>query len=113
MRLARVTLVPALLALALAAPSHAQATTPRDTAASTAAGGAYSSDSTAFVVGKQVHLRSTKTFIGVIRAVDDNHSFPPSRFARAKMKAVLIERRDGSLDWVPVERITRIYVVSK
>ena len=71
----------------------------------------YSSDSTDFVVGKHVHLRSTKTFIGVILAVDDNHSFPADRFPRAKMKAVLIERRDGPLEWVPLERINRIYRV--
>jgi hypothetical protein len=111
MRLNHMGLMPALFALALAAPSHAQATAPRDTAA--ASGSGYSSDSTAFVVGKSVHLRSTKTFIGVIRAVDANHSFPPSRFARAKMKAVLIQRRDGPMDWVPVERITRVYVVAR
>lgn len=73
--------------------------------------GGYSSDSTAFVPGKHVHLRSTKTLIGTITAVDERHSFPADRFPRARMKAVLIERRDGPRDWVPVERITRIYVV--
>ena len=109
MRLNHMGLMPALFALALAAPSHAQATAPRDTAA--ASGSGYSSDSTAFVVGKSVHLRSTKTFIGVIRAVDDDHAFPAHRFPRARMKAVLIQRRDGPLGWVPVEGITRIYVV--
>ena len=71
----------------------------------------YSSSEADFVVGKRVHLRSTKTFIGRITAVDDDHGFPPDRFPRARMKAVRIERRDGPVDWVPVERITRIYVV--
>ena len=71
----------------------------------------YSSIEADFIVGKQVHLRSTKTFIGRITAVDDDHGFPPDRFPRARMKAVRIERRDGPVDWVPVERITRIYVV--
>ncbi len=74
-------------------------------------GGGFSSDSTAFVPGKHVYLRSTKTLIGTITAVDERHSFPADRFPRARMKAVLIERRDGPRDWVPVERITRIYVV--
>lgn len=71
----------------------------------------YSSSEADFVVGKQVHLRSTKTFIGRITAVDDDHGFPPDRFPRARMKAVRIERRDGPVSWMPVERITRIYVV--
>jgi len=71
----------------------------------------YSSSEADFVVGKRVHLRSTKTFIGRITAVDDDHGFNPDRFPRARMKAVRIERRDGPVDWVPVERITRIYVV--
>ncbi|MEO7711554.1 MAG: hypothetical protein ABIV10_01390 [Gemmatimonadaceae bacterium] len=71
----------------------------------------YSSSEADFVVGKQVHLRSTKTFIGRITAVDDDHGFPPDRYPRARMKAVQIQRRDGPVGWVPVERITRIYVV--
>ena len=29
------------------------------------------------------------------------------------MKAVLIRGKDGPQDWVPVERIARIYVVNK
>lgn len=71
----------------------------------------YSSSEADFVVGKRVHLRSTKTFIGRITAIDDDHAFPPDRFPRARMKAVRIERRDGPVSWVPVERINRIYVV--
>lgn len=73
--------------------------------------GRYSSSEADFVVGKRVYLRSTKTFIGRITAVDDDHGFPPDRFPRARMKAVRIERRDGPVSWVPVERIDRIYVV--
>ena len=88
------------------APSGQSATSPRPPQ-----DGRYSSSEADFVVGKHVHLRSTKTFIGRITAVDDDHGFPPDRFPRARMKAVRIERRDGPVDWVPVERITRIYVV--
>jgi hypothetical protein len=69
----------------------------------------YSSRASDFVAGRRVFLRSTKTFIGTISAVDANRKFPRS-FPRSRMKAVLIERADGRQDWVPVEGITRIYV---
>jgi len=72
----------------------------------------YSSAESDFVVGKTVYLRSSKLRIGTIRAVDPNHSFPRT-FPRPRMKAVLIRRKDGPRDWVPVERITRIYVVNR
>jgi hypothetical protein len=72
----------------------------------------YSSAESDFAVGKTVYLRSSKTRIGTILAVDPNHSFPRT-FPRPRMKAVLIRRKDGPSDWVPVERITRIYVVNK
>ena len=72
---------------------------------------AYSSRESDFVVGKRVFLRSTKTFIGVIVDADASHAFPPERFPRARMKAVLIERRDGPRSWVPLEGIGRIYAV--
>jgi hypothetical protein len=70
---------------------------------------AYSSNASDFVAGKRVFLRSTKTFIGRISAVDGNRALPRG-FPRSHMKAVLIERADGGKDWVPVEGITRIYV---
>jgi hypothetical protein len=70
---------------------------------------AYSSKASDFVAGRRVFLRSTKTFIGTISAVDANHAFPRS-FSHSHMKAVLIERAEGRKDWVPVEGITRIYV---
>ena len=65
-----------------------------------------------FTVGRTVYLRSSKTRIGVIQATDSSHAFPKS-FPAAHMKAVLIRRSDGPLDWVPVEQAARIYVVNK
>lgn len=70
----------------------------------------YSGKESDFVVGKRVYLRSTKTFIGTIIDVDDAHHFPPERFPRAEMKAVLLVRRDGPYDWVPLQGLTKIYV---
>ena len=107
-------LVVSLLALVLTAPATAPAPQAGTSAAAKTVSrqhDGYSTNESDFVAGKHVHLRSTKTFIGTIMAVDESHDFPPSRFARAKMKAVLIERRDGPRGWVPVEGITRIYVV--
>lgn len=109
------TLAASILTLASASWAGAQqpragAASPTHAAAGTADAG-YSSRESDFVVGKRVHLRSTKTFIGRIIGEDASHAFPPDRFPRASMKAVLIERRDGPRDWVPVEGITRIYVV--
>ena len=66
-----------------------------------------------FTVGKTVYLRSSKTRIGVIRATDPNHAYPPQFFPAGRMKAVLIQHTDGPFDWVPVERVLRIYVVKK
>lgn len=108
-------LVSSLLALFLAAPATARAQQAGTSAAAaktvSPTHDGYSSHESDFVVGKRVHLRSTRTFIGTIMAVDESHDFPPKRFPRAKMKAVLIERRDGPMGWVPLEGITRIYVV--
>jgi hypothetical protein len=72
----------------------------------------YSFAESDFVVGKTVYLRSSKMRIGTILAAEARHSFPRT-FPRPQMKAVLIRRKDGPLDWVPVERITRIYVVNR
>lgn len=101
----------ALLTFVVLAPSsvRAQRAAARVTPARVAGG--YLSDSTDFVVGKSVHLRSSKTFIGTIKTVEERHDFRSGRFPRPEMRAVLIERRDGPLEWVPVERITRIYIV--
>ena len=114
----------ALLALALSsaasAPARAQqqrarTPTPSQAPAATPSTGSsdagYSSRESDFVVGRRVYLRSTKTFIGTIRDTDADHPFPADRFPRARMKAVLIVRRDGPREWTPVERISRIYVV--
>lgn len=73
---------------------------------------AYLSDTSAFVPGRVVYLRSTRTRIGVIEAADAHHQFPAS-FSRRSMSAVLIRRKDGPLDWIPIDGITRIYVVGK
>jgi hypothetical protein len=73
----------------------------------------YSSLERDFTVGKTVYLRSSKTRIGVIRATDSNHAFPPKFFPASRMKAVLIRHTDGPFDWMPLERAVRIYVVKK
>jgi hypothetical protein len=70
---------------------------------------AKSLDSTSFVVGKRVYLRSSGTLIGRIIGAEEKHDFRAGRFRRPWMKAVLIERRDGPHEWVPVEGITKIY----
>lgn len=69
----------------------------------------YSSNAADFIVGKRVYLRSTKTYIGTISAVDPDKRMGP-HFPRRRMKAVLIDRAEQRHDWVPVEGITRIYV---
>jgi hypothetical protein len=73
---------------------------------------AYLSDTSAFLPGRVVYLRSTRTRIGVIEAADAHHQFPAS-FSRRSMSAVLIRRKDGPRDWVPLDGITRIYVVQR
>lgn len=72
----------------------------------------YSGVARDFIVGKKVYLRSSKTRIGVIRATDSNHAFPPS-FPSPRMKAVLIQRTDGPFEWTPVVSAVRLYVVNK
>ena len=63
-----------------------------------------------FSVGRKVYLRSSKTLIGTILAIDPIHSFPPS-FGRTRAKGLLIKRKDGPLDWIPIDGALRIYVV--
>ena len=65
-----------------------------------------------FRVGKKVYLRSSKTHIGTIIAIDPHHPFPPS-FNRRLSRALLIKRKDGPLDWIPVDGALRIYVVKR
>ena len=72
----------------------------------------YSSLERDFTVGKKVYLRSSKTHIGVIRATDSNHAFPPS-FPAPRAKAVLIQRTDGPFEWTPLAGAVRLYVVDK
>ena len=100
-----------LLVLALSIPCAARAQQAPATASAATSVDGYSTDSTSFVVGKRVYLRSTKTYIGTIVEAAEKHDFRAGHFPRPWMKAVLIERRDGPHEWVPVERITRIYVV--
>jgi hypothetical protein len=73
---------------------------------------AYSGLERDFLVGKTVYLRSSKMLIGTIQATDSNHAFPRT-FPRPHMKAVLIRRKDGPLEWTPVEQVARVYVVNK
>ena len=117
MRHRRRLLRDALVALTLTLPAPLlaqQRTAPQPAAAARQApsDSGYSSNEADFVAGKRVYLRSTRTFIGTITHVDDDHAFPPS-FPRPRMKAVLMVRRDGPREWVPVERIGRIYVVKR
>lgn len=76
----------------------------------TSADSTYSSAEKDFTVGKSVYLRSNKTLIGKIIAIDPDHSFPPS-FGRMRAKGLLIRRKDGPLDWIPIDGVLRIYVV--
>lgn len=121
MRQAPRLLVTATLAACSLAPSavRAQVVSVAATRAQAAAASArpvqdslYSSAESDFVIGKTVYLRSSKMRIGTIVDTDANHKFPRT-FPRPRMKAVRIRRKDGPLDWVPVERINRIYVVNK
>ena len=100
-----------LLLLALAAPLALRAQHAGPAAAATKAADGYSSDSTSFVVGKRVYLRSTKTYYGRIVATDANHDFRDGHFKRPWMKAVLIIRRDGPHEWTPMELATKVYAV--
>ena len=108
----------ALACFALATPARAHASSGagghpaarRDADAAQAAG--YLSKESDFVVGKTVYLRSTKRLVGRIEKVDESHSFAPT-FPKSPAKAVMIRRKDRSRSWVPVEGITRIYVVNK
>jgi hypothetical protein len=70
----------------------------------------YSTAEKDFTVGKKVYLRSSKTHIGSIVAVDPDHAFPP-RMGVTRAKGVLIRRKDGPLDWMPLKSALRIYVV--
>jgi hypothetical protein len=104
---------PALLIaglLLIAGAAYAPVAIARQSAPKHASADGYSSDERDFTVGRSVHLRSTKTRIGRIIATDDDHSFPPS-FGRTRAKAVLIRHADGPFDWVPVDGLSRIYVV--
>jgi hypothetical protein len=116
MRLVHGTIAAGALMLLAASgrPVHAQAPGARTTAQTTyvpaANDSGYSSRLADFVTGKRLYLRSTKTFIGTIIDVAEQHDFPPDRFPRPRMKAVLVVRRDGPHDWLPVEGLNKIYV---
>ena len=106
----------AIGASAVATSAHAQATPAKGgryvVGPSAAQGVAYASRESDFVAGKTVYLRSTKTLIGTIEKVDTSHAFPPS-FPHSPARAVLIRRKDRSKSWVPVEGITKLYVVNR
>jgi hypothetical protein len=101
----------------VATPAHAQAPATKGgyvvtKGAPAAQGITYLSTESAFVAGRTVYLRSTKTLIGTIEKVDESHAFPPT-FPKSPAKAVLIRRKDRSKSWMPVEGITKLYVVGK
>jgi hypothetical protein len=108
MRSRPVLLAAGLLSIAVAA--YAPVAIARQTTAAHESRAAYSSDERDFTVGRTVYLRSTKTKIGRILAVDEDHEFPSS-FRRRHARAVLMRHVDGPFDWLPVEGLSRVYVV--
>lgn len=70
----------------------------------------YSGDEHDFTVGRTVYLRSAKSKIGRIIAVDEDHEFPAT-FRTRHGRAVLLRHVDGPMDWLPVEGLSRVYVV--
>lgn len=104
-------LVRSLLLLALSAPCAARAQQPAAPASAAKPADAYLADAASFTIGRRVYLRSTKAYIGTVVDTAAKHDFRAGHFPRPWMKAVLIERRDGPHEWVPIEGITRLYVV--
>lgn len=114
-RLFRLSYAGTLLVLTSATKGLSQPHTPADTQSgpaqtSSRSDSSYSNREKDFTVGKRVYLRSSKTLIGRIVAIDPIHPFPPS-FRRTRAKALLIRRKDGPLDWMPIDGALRIYVV--
>ncbi len=70
----------------------------------------YSNDERDFTVGRTVYLRSARTKIGRIIAVDQDHQFPAG-FRTRRGRAVLLRHVDGPVDWLPVAGLSRVYVV--
>ena len=104
---------PALLVAGLcliAGAAYAPVAIARQTTALHASREGYSSDERDFTVGRSVYLRSTRTHIGRIVAADGDHEFPPT-FKTTHARAVLVRSVDGAYNWLPVEGLSRIYVV--
>ena len=101
-----------IIASSLAAVS-AHDVMPAQAASSTAAirPADFSSSEKDIVVGKTVYLRSSKTLIGRIVAVEANHRFPPS-FPKSPATGVRIQHANGPLDWIPLDGFLKIYVVA-
>ena len=101
--------------LLIAVAAYAPVAIARQTTAARAGGTGYSGNERDFTAGRTVYLRSTKTKIGRILAVDENHEFPASaRFPaikRGHARAVLLRHVDGPMDWLPVEGLSHVYVV--
>jgi hypothetical protein len=95
--------------LLLAVAAYAPVAIARQATSAHAAAG-YSSNERDFTVGRTVYLRSTKTKIGRIIAADEHREFPPGFRARPG-RAVLLRHVDGPMDWLPVEGLSRVYVV--
>ena len=76
MRSRPILLAAGLLLIAVAA--YAPVAIARQTTAARGGSPGYSGDERDFTVGRTVYLRSTKTKIGRILAVDNDHEFPAS-----------------------------------
>ena len=108
MRSRPVLLVTGLLLIAGAA--YAPVAIARQATLAHAGRDGYSADERDFTTGRTVYLRSTKTKIGRILAVDDAREFPAS-FHTRHGRAVLLRHVDGPMDWLPVAGLSRVYVV--
>ena len=114
-RLSRLCCAVTILGLATATTGMSQGRSQADTVGvsrrtSGRSDPSYSGIEKDFTVGKSVYLRSSKTLIGTIIAIDPDHSFPRT-FNRPRSKALQIKRKDGPVDWIPVDGALRIYVV--
>lgn len=96
--------------LLIAGAAYAPVAIARQTTLAHAGRDGYSSDERDFTVGRTVYLRSARTKIGRIIAADERHEFPASFRAR-RGRAVLLRHVDGPVDWLPVEGLSRVYVV--
>lgn len=96
--------------LLIAGAAYAPVAIARQTTLARAGRDGYSSDERDFTVGRTVYLRWARTKVGRIIAADENHRFP-SGFRTRRGRAVLLRHVDGPTDWLPVDGLSRVYVV--